>query len=147
MIETGAARQPLTSARQSCTATTANYLVALLALDGDESVKLAERLGIATDPATIATHPGVCAELETEVERVNQKFARIEQIKRFAILEHDLSQAGGELTPTLKVKRAVVYETVRGRVRRVVAGTYGSGRRLTARLRRSGRVREGLPWP
>jgi long-chain acyl-CoA synthetase len=87
-----------------------NYLVALLTLDPDESVKLAERLGIASDPATIAAHPGVRAELEAEVERVNQKFARIEQIKRFAILEHEFTQAGGELTPTLKVKRAVVYE-------------------------------------
>lgn len=87
-----------------------SYLVALLTLDPDEAVKLAERLGIATDPATIATDPGVHAELKTEVERVNQKFARIQQIKRFAILEHELSQEGGELTPTLKVKRAVVYE-------------------------------------
>jgi long-chain acyl-CoA synthetase len=87
-----------------------SYLVALLTLDRDESVKLAQRLGIATDPATIAGDPGVRGELEKEVERVNQKFARIEQIKRFAILAHDFSQAGGELTPTLKVKRAVVYD-------------------------------------
>jgi long-chain acyl-CoA synthetase len=87
-----------------------SYLVALLTLDRDESVKLAERLGIATDPATIAADPGVRSELEKEVERVNQKFARIEQIKRFVILEHEFSQAGGELTPTLKVKRAVVYD-------------------------------------
>jgi long-chain acyl-CoA synthetase len=87
-----------------------SYLVALLTLDPDESVKLAERLGIATDPATIAADPGVRAELEKEIERVNQKFARIEQIKRFAILEHPFSQDSGELTPTLKVKRAVVYE-------------------------------------
>jgi len=87
-----------------------NYLVSLLTLDRDEAVKLAERLEIATDPATIAADPRVRAQLDTEIERVNQKFARIEQIKRFAILEHDFSQAGGELTPTLKVKRAVVYE-------------------------------------
>jgi long-chain acyl-CoA synthetase len=87
-----------------------SFLVALFTLDRDESVKLAEGLGIATDPATIAADPRVRGELEKEVERVNQKFARIEQIKRFTILEGDFSQAGGELTPTLKVKRAVVYD-------------------------------------
>ena len=86
------------------------YLVAMLTLDRDESVKLASRLGIATDPATIAGDPRVHAELEKEIERVNAKFARIEQIKRFAILGHDLTQADGELTPTLKVKRAIVYD-------------------------------------
>ena len=52
----------------------------------------------------------VHAEIQKEVDEVNAKLARIEQIKRFAILDHDLSQAGGELTPTLKVKRAFVYE-------------------------------------
>jgi long-chain acyl-CoA synthetase len=36
--------------------------------------------------------------------------ARIAQVKKFAILERDLSQEDGELTPSLKVKRNVVYE-------------------------------------
>jgi long-chain acyl-CoA synthetase len=86
------------------------YLVAMLTIDGDEAKKLAERLGISTDPATIATDPRVRAEVQKDIDAVNAKFARIEQIKRFAILDHDLTQADGELTPTLKVKRGFVYE-------------------------------------
>jgi long-chain acyl-CoA synthetase len=73
-------------------------------------VKLAERFGIATDSVTIAADPRVYAEVLKEVDRVNRKFARIEQVKRFAILGHDLTQADGELTPTMKVKPAVVYD-------------------------------------
>ena len=86
------------------------YLVAVVTLDRDESVKLARRLGIGTDQVTIASDARVHAELQKEVDAANARFARIEQIKRFAILDHDFSQAEGELTPTLKVKRAFVYE-------------------------------------
>ncbi|HTX30375.1 MAG TPA: long-chain fatty acid--CoA ligase [Solirubrobacteraceae bacterium] len=86
------------------------YLVAMLTLDGDEAARLAKRLGINPDPATVAGDPGVHTEIQKEVDAVNANLARIEQVKRFAILDHDLTQADGELTPTLKVKRSFVYD-------------------------------------
>jgi long-chain acyl-CoA synthetase len=58
--------------------------------------------------------------VQESVDEVNARFARIEQIKRFAILDHDLSQAADELTPTLKVKRANVND----RYRRELEGLY-----------------------
>ena len=85
------------------------YVVALLTLDPDELAKLAEEAGVDADPATMITDPRVREIVQRDVDVVNARLARIEQIKRFAILERDLSQADGELTPTLKVKRAVVY--------------------------------------
>jgi long-chain acyl-CoA synthetase len=86
------------------------YLVALLTLDPEEASALAEHLGIAGGPQALATDERVHAALQAEVDSVNQQFARIEQIKSFLVLDHDLTQAAGELTPTLKVKRNVVED-------------------------------------
>jgi len=84
------------------------YLVALLTLDRDELPALAERAGVEPDARTMVDDPRVLAELQVDVDQVNVRFARIEQIKHFGVLDRELSQDDGELTPTLKVKRAAV---------------------------------------
>jgi long-chain acyl-CoA synthetase len=96
-----------------------SYLVALVSLDPDEIAALAEKCGVAADPAVMAQDERVRAEIQVEVDAVNARLARIEQVKRFDILDHDLTQEGGELTPTLKLKRAVVYERYADRFERL----------------------------
>jgi long-chain acyl-CoA synthetase len=84
------------------------YLVALLTLDAEEVQKLAAEDGVPGDPSAWPENEEVRALIEEHIEKVNQRFARVEQVKKFKILPRDFSQEGGELTPTMKVKRAVV---------------------------------------
>jgi long-chain acyl-CoA synthetase len=53
----------------------------------------------------IVAHPEVNALIEAEIRQLNQNFGRYSQIKKFALLGEEWSIAGGELTPTLKLKR------------------------------------------
>ncbi len=83
----------------------------LITLDEEEIVPWAQARGI--EPASIsnlAQHPEVLGLIQAELDRANAKYAPVEQVKRFFILEHDLSLQTGELTPTLKVKRNVINE-------------------------------------
>jgi long-chain acyl-CoA synthetase len=84
------------------------YLVALVTLDPEEAARYAKQHGLPEDPEALASNKQVKADIDAHVEQINQKFARVEQVKKIRILPHDLSQAGGELTPTMKVKRAAV---------------------------------------
>ncbi len=86
------------------------FPVALITLDEEEIVPWAQQEGLPTDIAQLAEHPRVRELIQAEVDRVNAKYAQVEQVKKFVILDHDLSQETGELTPTLKVKRNVVNE-------------------------------------
>ena len=84
------------------------YLVALVTLDPEDAVAYAKEHDLPEDPAELAKNPEIKASIEAHVEEINKNYARVEQVKKIAILPHDLSQESGELTPTLKVKRAVV---------------------------------------
>jgi len=84
------------------------YLVALITLDQEALTRFAAEQGTLDEPSAMVNSPIVRAALEKHIEEVNTHFARVEQLKRFHILPVDLSQEGGELTPTLKIKRPVV---------------------------------------
>jgi long-chain acyl-CoA synthetase len=86
------------------------YPVVLITLDEEEMPTFASEHGLPQDIASLSREPAVHALIQQELDRVNAKYAQVEQVKKFAILDHDLSQPTGELTPTLKVKRAVVNE-------------------------------------
>jgi long-chain acyl-CoA synthetase len=84
------------------------YPVALITLDEEEIVPWASGQGLPSDMAALAGSEEVRSLVQEELDRVNSNYASVEQIKKFAILERELSIDDGELTPTLKVKRAVV---------------------------------------
>jgi long-chain acyl-CoA synthetase len=86
------------------------YPVMLVTLDEEEIAKFAQEHHLPADVASLASEPHVQALVQEHLDRANEKYAPVEQVKRFAILDHDLSQENGELTPTLKVKRNVVNE-------------------------------------
>ena len=97
------------------------YLVALVTLDPEEAAAYASEHGLPEDPAQLAGNGEVRAAIEAHLAKVNEKFARVEQVKKIAILPEDLSQESGELTPTLKVKRAVVADKHQGEIEQLYA--------------------------
>ncbi|MFN2562153.1 MAG: long-chain fatty acid--CoA ligase [Jatrophihabitans sp.] len=82
------------------------YVVALLTLDPDAVTAYAQQQGIAdASPATLADDPGVRAAIEQGMKEANARLARVEQIKKFAILPEVWEPGGDEVTPTMKLKR------------------------------------------
>jgi long-chain acyl-CoA synthetase len=92
------------------------FLVALVTLDPEEAAKYAQEHGLPPDPAALAENAEVKASIDAHVEKINQRFARVEQVKKVQILPRDLSQEGGELTPTMKVKRNIVADKYAGEI-------------------------------
>jgi long-chain acyl-CoA synthetase len=98
------------------------FLVALVTLDPEEAAKYASEHGLPPDPAVLAENAEVKASIDKHVEKINEKFARVEQVKKIEILPQDLSQEGGELTPTMKVKRNVVADKYASEIEALYAG-------------------------
>jgi long-chain acyl-CoA synthetase len=86
------------------------FLSALLVLDDDALKRFATARSIAGEPRA---HEDVLAEIQKHIELVNEKFARVEHVRKFRVLPRALTIADGELTPTLKLKRRVVEDHFR----------------------------------
>src|SRR5262249_58241242 len=59
-------------------------------------------------PADLADDPELIAEIQAAVDDANKAVSRTESIRKFRIVSSDFTEASGHLTPSLKVKRAIV---------------------------------------
>jgi long-chain acyl-CoA synthetase len=86
------------------------YLTALVMIDLENVERYAQERDIPfSNYASLTRSVEVRALIEGEIDGVNKKFARVEQIKRFHLLETQLTAEDEELTPTMKLKRKLVH--------------------------------------
>ena len=86
------------------------YISALLTLDVEAAGLWARERDLDADSAALAGNEELVAEIQRGVDRANEELARVEQVKRFAILPSDWEPGGDELTPTMKLKRKPILE-------------------------------------
>lgn len=88
-----------------------NFISALITMDEEAVKKWAADNGIQADStAELAQNDKVRAFFQDALDRLNAQLARYETIKKFELLPEDFTVEGGELTPSLKVKRKVVEQ-------------------------------------
>ena len=85
------------------------YLVVIIMIDQENVEKFAQDADVPfSNYASLTRTPQVQALIQAEIDRVNKKFARVEQIKKFFLLDTQLTAEDEELTPTMKLKRKLV---------------------------------------
>jgi long-chain acyl-CoA synthetase len=98
------------------------YLTVIVMIDLENVEKYAQDNDVAFSNYTSLTRAPEVRELVWgEIERVNRKFARVEQIKKFCLLETQLSAEDEELTPTMKLKRKLVERKYADRIEAMYA--------------------------
>jgi long-chain acyl-CoA synthetase len=85
------------------------YLTCLVMIDQEHVARHAQEHQVPyTDFASLTRAPEVLALVRSEIERINQQLARVEQVKDFFIIAEQLTAEDEELTPTMKLKRKVI---------------------------------------
>lgn len=93
------------------------FISGLITLDPDNIRQWAAENGLeAASLEELAVHPKVRELIEREIEEKNRQLASYESIKKFHIVPHDFSIEAGELTPTMKIKRKVIFQKYRDRI-------------------------------
>jgi long-subunit acyl-CoA synthetase (AMP-forming) len=87
-----------------------SYNTALIVLDADFAPAWAAQQGIEGDLAALSRDERVRAAVQQGVDAANEKLARVEQIKKFHLVEGDWLPGGEEVTPTMKLKRRPIAE-------------------------------------
>jgi long-chain acyl-CoA synthetase len=98
------------------------YLVALLTLRREVVESWAGEHGLKHEYVGLLGDPAVIARVQAAVDEVNADFSGPEQIRRFHLLERELTLESGELTPTLKVRRTLVLERYHTEIEALYAG-------------------------
>ncbi|MFY9396997.1 MAG: long-chain fatty acid--CoA ligase [Desulfomonilia bacterium] len=105
------------------------YLTCLLVPDFKELKRFAKKEGIpADDDAALVRHEKVKALFQSQIDEVNKQLARYEQIKYFTLLPKPFTVEGGELTPTLKLKRRIIKERFADEIKSMYVSQQKSGR-------------------
>ena len=100
------------------------FAAALIVPDWDQLEAYARLKGLnLSTREEFCRHPRIIDLFERQIAARTQNLAQFEKIKRFALLDQELTVEGGELTPTLKVKRRVVDEKYRDVIDRIYSGT------------------------
>jgi len=90
------------------------FLTALVMIDHENVERFAQELNVPfTNFQSLCRTREVQELIQGEVDRVNTRFARVEQVKKFRLIEHKLTAEDEELTPTMKLKRKLVNEKYR----------------------------------
>jgi long-chain acyl-CoA synthetase len=99
------------------------FNVALIVLDPDYAPVWAKQNGLeGKSTAELASVPALVAAVQAGVDAANEKMARVEQIKKFKLLEVDWMPGGDELTPTMKLKRKPIDEKYAAEIEELYAG-------------------------
>jgi long-chain acyl-CoA synthetase len=87
------------------------YLTVIIMIDQENVEKYAQDQDVPfSNYASLTRSAEVQTLIQEEIDRVNKKFARVEQIKKFFLLDTQLSAEDEELTPTMKLKRKLVEQ-------------------------------------